>query len=355
MKKRNLLLGLLSLSCLISGVAQSQSLQLTAINNPFNILYLNKNSSFEKIFYTTAENEIKNAINNAIKSAKIDPLANNNTSFNYYNTNLSYKRILESSDLGLSQISVIPLSTYYNNFNHNDFGYIEYPFMFNNYNEVMKNYFNISRLTVNDINRKHSDSIALGLIPYSFKIFASNSKNFNPFAIQKNNIFFEKDIVSINYFQYFKSPDTINIINNLSNINNYSYNNMINDINSNIIIETNILDYYDRQLFKQYPNVYLTNHSLNSWVLIISRQWYNQLTNEERNLITQALTQTMVKVAGQSIAFNNNIVNQFAKTPGYTIHQIDYSQFSDLFNDFNKINETATTNPKLFQYLRLKK
>lgn len=311
-------------ACTTASIAQQQPQKATitagsSLAQPQAVArFLHNGKTFEKIFF-----------NNFIEETKKQKA---NTSLS--TTNVQYSQALSSiqlqqvAQIGVADVVLIPLSGFETNARNNPINLIDYPFMFSDWAQVQRSFFPLSHMLGNQLIAGGVNSSPVAVVPASFRVIASN----NPNNYLEQDISVENSPTALATFTSFK---------NSNNVKPYAY----GQTPSTPTIDISILDLYDQKLYQKYRYIYLTQHSLQSYVLFVSNRWWATLTTEQQEVLKGIFGKTAEKTLADTIRYNNEIIAALQKTKGIVFGNVDTKQ---LKASLGKIHSSAPAEIKTF-------
>ncbi len=306
----------------------------TAISEKINVRVFYKNSTFENIFYKNLEQELEVEKNRTQNIGKSSLEAN----VIKYATELTAGQLNEAIEIGLADIALIPTSNFYNNGN-DSIDFLDYPFMFTDLTQVQNRFFTTSRLMFGELNKRSNNAIPIAVMPYSFRIIASQKKNLTANELITEPLTIEDNLVVKKSYSLFKSPTTLKTFSKTAP--------------GTQTLDVAVLDFFDNKYYQNYKNVYLSNHSLKSYVVVIGKNWWISLTGAQRDFVVQALSRSVQKSTEEIINFNSVILNTLEAQSEISVKKVDYfNDWAQLRASFNQTHYRAAGNPEIIKYYK---
>lgn len=272
--------------------------------------FLHNGKTFEKIFF-----------NNFIEETARQKL-------NLKSTNVHYDKALNSIQLqqvtqvGVADIALIGLSGFETNDRANLINLFDYPFMFNDWNQVQNKFFSAAPMLNNALLAGGNQSSPVAIIPASFRIIASTNQD----SIYTQEISVENTPTNIAMYNAFKTSGVRGI--------------SANQTPNTPLIDVSVIDLYDQKLYQRYRNLYLTQHAVQSYVLFVGNTWWSKLTSEQQAVLQNIFGKAVEKTLKDTIQYNEQIISALQKSKAINFVNFDKNQVKA---SFGKIHANAPT------------
>lgn len=298
------------------------------------IRIIHKNSTFENIFYNNFSKELEQE---SERQKNLDKLNIEEFSIIKYNSNLPSAQINEAIEIGVADISLVSLDSYTQAESDDVVSYLEYPFMFSNTNQVQSKFFSASALTFSQLNARSVHAMPVAVIPYAYKIFATQKKDLTAQDILSDPITIENNIISKKMFSFKRKEQVI-------------INNAVQEPKTQTI-ETTAMELMERQYYKNYRQIYLTNHSLKSSVLVVGKNWWAALSAQQKDIVIQALTRSVQKSIEDSFNFSTIALGTLENQNSIVTKKVDYQKdFAALFQALSAMHSEAIKTQKILPF-----
>lgn len=300
------------------------------------------NTTFENIFYNNLakELEVEKEKNRVLQANILAP--NQDVQLTKFITTLQSPQVGEAVSIGLADITILPLANFQTQPSYT-LDLLDYPFMFGNLEQVSRKYASASSLLYPELNARSTDAIAVALMPYSFRIYATprNAPALTPQALEQENLGIADSQALKRTYSYSKTVDSLRL----------------NDATpTSPVIETTVLDYYDKRYYERYPVAYMSQHSLKSAVVLVGKSWWSNLSTAQQNMLTQALSRAVSKTQEEVLNFNSVVLSSLENQGVVQTKRVDYSKdFQGLRQNLNKIHYANSKNSYLLQMYNLLK
>lgn len=272
--------------------------------------FLHNGKTFEKIFF-----------NNFIEETARQKLNIKGTNV-HYDKALSSIQLQQVTQIGVADIALINLAGFETNERTNVVNLFDYPFMFNDWNQIQTKFFSTAPMLNNQLLAGGNQSSPVAIIPASFRVIASTNQD----SIYNQDISVENTPTNVATYAAFKNSGVRTI--------------SVGQTPNTPLVDVSVLDLYDQKLYQRYRNIYLTNHALQSYVLFVGNNWWGRLTVEQQSVLKNIFGKAVEKTLRDTIQYNEQVISALQKSKAINFVNFDKNQ---LKASFGKIHDNAPT------------